>query len=241
MLRRSVDASDVAPLDQEQRCPAGVAAVPFFAMHGIVKRWRDVTVLDHLDLQLRRGTITRVVGANGAGKTTLIRVAAGFIRPEAGSVSFNGFDPHRDRRRYYEKLGLLTAGGAGLYARLTVRQTLEFVAAIALLDGARHRAAVDTAVDRFDLRDLVDRRADRLSMGQRQRLRLATTFMNEPDVVLLDEPRTSLDDHGLKLVSDALVALAARGGAALWCSPSGEAELISDETYVLRDGRIHPS
>jgi ABC-2 type transport system ATP-binding protein len=95
------------------------------------------------------------------------------------------------------------------------------------------------AVAGMALEELVDRRTDRLSMGQRQRVRLAMTFMHDPDVVLLDEPHTSLDEAGLELLSTAMNAHVERGGALLWCSPSlALGELRHDSAHVLQDGRI---
>ena len=220
----------------EHHAPSHAAGL--LELRGIVKNWGPLRVLDGVDLCLEPGTITHLVGANGVGKTTLIRIAAGFLRPNEGSVTIAGLTPDRDRKAYYAKLGLLTAGGLGLYARLTVQHNLEFLAAIAMLHGAKRRETVEAALRRFDLVELADRRSDRLSMGQRQRLRLAVALLNEPTVLLMDEPRTSLDEQGLAVLTDSLAELTARGGAALWCSPNGEAQLPSDRTCVLEHGRL---
>lgn len=209
---------------------------------GITKRWRDLLVLDNVDLTLEAGRVTRLTGDNGAGKTTLLRIATGLILPDKGSVSIAGLCPDHtgDRVTYYRRLGFLSAGDRGLYARLSVRQNLEFAAGIAFLRGRQLQGQVAAAMERFSLESLGERRVDRMSMGQRQRVRLAMTFLHEPDVVLLDEPRTSLDEDGLRMLESALEGLLARGGAALWCAPSGAgtADLRADDEYVLRDGKL---
>src|SRR5262249_20871812 len=97
-------------------------------------------------------------------------------------------------------------------------------------------------LDEFDLRDLSDRRVDRMSMGQRQRLRLAMTFLPEPEIVLLDEPLTSLDAEGAALLAAAIDRLMEQGGSLLWCSPSGErVDQEFDARWMLDQGRLVPA
>jgi ABC-2 type transport system ATP-binding protein len=211
------------------------------AIRDATKRWRkgQAPVLDGLELMLDPGSTTWVGGPNGAGKTTMLRIAAGLIDPDGGSVEVWGLSPRRNRVRYQQLVSFLPAGDRGLYARLTVRKQLEFCARIAMLSRERFRCAVDQAVDTFDLRELADRRVDRLSMGQRQRLRIAMTFLPRPDVVLLDEPLTSLDGDGAALLRRAIDELLARDGAVLWCSPIGEhLDMRFDARWHLAQGRL---
>jgi ABC-2 type transport system ATP-binding protein len=220
--------------------PAGdsarVLAEPL-ALRGICRSFGSLSVLRGVDLLLGRGEVTLVEGRNGAGKTTLLRVAAGLIAPDRGRVTACGLDPQRDRRAFARAVGLLSAGDRGLYARLTVRQNLEFCAGLALVPRRIRAGAVDRALARFALEDVAARRVDRISMGQRQRVRLATAFLHDPQVVLLDEPATSLDDEGVARLDAAVREVAARGGAVLCCAPSGLSARISvDRTERLRDG-----
>ena len=137
---------------------------------------------------------------------------------------------------------MLAAGDRGLYARLTVRRQLEFCARIALLAKDELAPAVERALARFDLAALAGRRVDRMSTGQRQRLRLAIAFLAAPRLVLLDEPLASLDEHGAALLMTALDELCAAGGAALWGSPHDEAArleaLPQGGGWVLAEGRL---
>jgi ABC-2 type transport system ATP-binding protein len=209
---------------------------------GITKSWRGRVVLDELDLELERSSITWLGGRNGAGKTTLLRVAAGLIEAEAGTVRLAGLDPDRDRREYQGRLGYLPAGNGGLYARISVAKNLEFWAAMGLLRRAEVGPAIERALERFGIVDLRDHRADRLSMGQRQRVRLAGTLLHAPEVVLLDEPHTSLDDEGLDLLASVLAELRDKGASVIWCSPSqGLAELPQDVSLLVEDGKLRPA
>ena len=93
----------------------------------------------------------------------------------------------------------------------------------------------------FDLEEMERSRVDRISMGQRQRVRLAMTFLHEPSVVLLDEPHTSLDDEALDLLRAALDSHRERGGTALWCAPSSaQAEIDADVSFWVDDGLVRP-
>lgn len=210
---------------------------------GVCKRWRSQkpprAVLRDVDLRLFGGSTGWIGGANGAGKTTLLRVVAGVMSPDAGTVSFRGLDPERQRREYHRRLGFVSAGDRGLYARLSVRRHIDYCARIALVPSAGRAAAAERAIDRFALSELLDRRVERLSLGQRQRVRLALAFMHDPELALLDEPASSLDDEGVGLLRAEVARIVERGGIVLWCSPPGERTTIaSDVELTLHEGAL---
>jgi ABC-type multidrug transport system ATPase subunit len=211
------------------------------ALRGIQKRWKrnPHPVLEGVDLTLAAGTSTWVGGRNGVGKTTLLRIAAGLIGPDAGTVSLRGLDPERQRRRFLQQVGFLTAGDRGIYARFSPRQHLDWWGRLAFIPTAPRKERVEAAIRAFELEEIGDRRADRLSLGQRQRMRLAMTFLHEPLLVLLDEPLSSLDDEGRAHLLRAVDGLIARGGAALWCSPPSDCRDIAFERrLLLKDGLL---
>lgn len=208
-------------------------------LEGIHKSWGKRPVLEGADLVVARGRLISISGANGTGKTTLLRIAGGLIHPESGSVTIDGLHPERDRRAYLSRLGFLSAGDRALYARLTARRHLDLSARLALAPPQERAAAVDRAIDVFALDDYADRRVDRLSMGQRQRVRLAMTFVHSPDLILLDEPANSLDHDGLEVLSRYLAMVRERGGAVVWCAPEGsESHLAADTRVHLVEGRL---
>ncbi|MGO9759965.1 MAG: ATP-binding cassette domain-containing protein [Solirubrobacteraceae bacterium] len=223
--------------------PHAADAFPL-AIRRVSKRWRknQPPVLRDLDLALEPGTLTWVGGRNGAGKTTLLRIAAGLIEPEQGRAEVWGVSATENRVRYQTLVSFLPAGDRGLYARLTVRRQLEFWARISMMPPGQVRRSVEEAIDTFDLRELADRRVDRMSMGQRQRLRIAMTFLPHPETVLLDEPLTSLDGEGATLLLEAVKRVLDRDGAVLWCSPSGEhLDMTFDARWVIDQGRLAPA
>ena len=240
-VRLEAQAPTVAP---ESSSPVtGLVSADAFplSLEGIHKRWRknQAPILDGVDLRLDLGTKTWIGGRNGAGKTTLLRIAAGLIDPDEGRVHAWGSGPHDKRSRYHRLVAFLPAGDRGLYARLSVRHQLRFWAGMAMIDSAARESRVEETIDAFDLRELADQRVDRMSMGQRQRVRIAMTFLAEPETVLLDEPLTSLDVEGAVVLERAIDGLIDRGGALLWCSPSGDhPEREFDSDWILENGRL---
>jgi ABC-2 type transport system ATP-binding protein len=207
------------------------------ALRGVHKSFGRRSVLAGVDLTVDSGTLVSITGANGAGKTTLLRLAAGLLAPDRGSIAVCGLDSERDGDAYRSSIGFLSAGDRGLYPRLTVARNLEFAARLGMLERRRLRAAVDEAIERFELEELAGRRVDRLSTGQRQRVRLAATLIHDPDLVLLDEPANSLDDTGIASLGEALAGVTLRGGAVVSCVPSGAEETLSaDRRYAVCEG-----
>lgn len=211
-------------------------------LEGVQKRWRarDVPLLASVDLELEPGAVAVVTGRNGVGKTTLLRIVAGLIHADAGEVRLDGLTSRANRREYQRRIGFLSAGSLGLYARLTVRQHVHFWGRLAVLSPAEIRARTVETATQFDLHDMLDRRADRLSMGQRQRLRLALAFLHGPTLLVLDEPSNSLDGSGLELLGEATASFAASGGSVLYSMPAGQEvdALPADRVCTLEDGRL---
>jgi putative ABC transport system ATP-binding protein len=212
-----------------------------FSLRDIVKRWEGMPgpVLDGVSLNVAAGEAVGVHGRNGSGKTTLLRVAAGLITPESGAVDLDGAGPETDRREFNRRIGFVSAGNGALFARLTVDHHLAYCSRLALLAPEPARDAAARVVEDFALDELRGKRVDRLSSGQRQRLRLALGFLHDPAVILLDEPDTSLDDPARGLLADALERHRARGAAAIVCSPSPAVDGVSlDRSFLVQDGRL---
>jgi ABC-2 type transport system ATP-binding protein len=233
----NTDAAD-GPVLREATEPA------LLVLRGVSKTWRDGagTVLDSIDLDIRPGSLVSLVGANGVGKTTFLRVVAGLITADSGTVSLAGLTARSARREYQRRVGFLQAGQSGLYARYSVREHLAFWARIAFVPRSHRRDAVEQSMHSFGLESLGARRADRLSTGQRQRLRLALTFLHDPPLVLLDEPNTSLDSDGVELLHAAVSKAVLRGSATVWCAPTADdVSVPADAAFALADGKVWPA
>jgi ABC-2 type transport system ATP-binding protein len=211
------------------------------ALRAVHKTWGDRLVLAGIDLALVPGRAAVVRGANGAGKTTLLRVAAGLVAADSGSVSVCGCDPTRRRRAAMRALGFVPVGDRGLYPRLSARQHLRLVADLALL-GSSTRAALDGALAEVGLADVADRPAQRLSTGQRQRLKIALAVVHAPRLVLLDEPTSGLDPDGVGMLRGVLDRLVERGGATVLCVPDADGlDLPYGDSLRLAAGDLRPA
>jgi ABC-type multidrug transport system ATPase subunit len=214
---------------------------PLLELEGLYHRWKGPKppVLDDVSLTLRAGEVTWVGGRNGVGKTTLLRLAAGILLPQRGSVRIGELTPESKGGRYRRQIGFLSAGDRSLQARMRVSQQLDYWGRLAYVPRERRAEMVAASLRRFGLEEFADRRVDRMSMGQRQRIRLAMAFLHEPRVILLDEPRNSLDDDGYRLLNEQIDQAAKRAASILWCSPRGEDRVIGcDASFTLIDGHL---
>jgi ABC-2 type transport system ATP-binding protein len=220
---------------------ADLPRAPALELSHLYHRWKGPKppVLDGVSLTLSAGEVTWIGGRNGVGKTTLLRLAAGILLPQRGSVRIGGLTPSSKGGRYRRQIGFLSAGDRSLQARMRVRQQLDYWARLAYVPRGRRAEMVARNLRRFGLEDLAERRVDRMSMGQRQRIRLAMAFLHEPRVLLLDEPRNSLDEDGYELLGQQIERAASDGAAVLWCSPRGEDRVLAcDAGYTLEDGHL---
>jgi ABC-2 type transport system ATP-binding protein len=229
-----------APLSDTDRA-AGSIGEPILELDDLYHRWKGPKppVLDGVSLTLRAGEVTWIGGRNGVGKTTLLRLAAGILLAQRGSVRIGELTPLSKGGRYRRQIGFLSAGDRSLQARMRVAQQLDYWGRLAYVPRERRAELVADSLRRFGLEEFAARRVDRMSMGQRQRIRLAMAFLHEPRVVLLDEPRNSLDDDGYRLLNEQIEQAAKRGATVLWCSPRGEDRVIEcDASFTLSDGHL---
>jgi heme exporter protein A len=202
----------------------------------VTKTYGRHPVLRHVDLDVPAGSYIALMGANGAGKTTLLRLASGLATPTSGAVTLAGVDLRRAGPGLRLMLGFVSHDSL-LYAELTGRQNLEFHSRMfGLADAA---ARIDQLADEFDLRRVLDRPAGVLSRGNRQRLTLARAMLHDPDVLLLDEPFTGLDEASSQRLVDVLGRLNAEGRTVIMTvHEMARAEAGPTRLVVIGDGGV---
>lgn len=214
---------------------------PAMRLHNVTRHFgrgaKRRVVLRDVTFAAEPGTLVHIGGKNGAGKTTLLRVMAGILMPNEGEVLIGALSAERGWREFHRRIGFLSAGDRGLYARLTVRAHLEYWCALAFVARDQRGAHIEHALGAFGLVDLADRRSERLSQGQRQRVRLALALVHRPQVVLLDEPRNSLDRDGLDLLACEVRAAVETGSSVIWCSPPGETQPVDFDRHMLLENQ----
>jgi ABC-2 type transport system ATP-binding protein len=203
---------------------------------GLTKRFGTRTAVDGLDLCALAGEIYGFLGPNGAGKTTTIRLVLGILTPDAGTVQVCGRTVRRGDRAGRCLVGAV-AEVQHLYADMTCREYLCFFAALYGIDGAAAR--VDAMLDLVGLGDRAHDRAIDLSKGLQQKLGLARALLHDPPVLVLDEPVSGLDPHGIREVRDIICRERDRGRLVFLSSHVlSEIERTADRIGMLRQGRL---
>ncbi len=173
---------------------------PAIEIDHIWKYYGDYPALRDCTLQIAEGSCCALLGRNGAGKTTLLRILAGLSHFQRGSVRLFGTAPRASETR--RRSGFL-GHGIGVYEDLSAQENLRFFAQIADVPNVRDR--VQAWLKRVGLERVAAMPVRQFSRGMRQRLALARAFLHEPNVLLLDEPFTSLDDRAIAMLSELLV------------------------------------
>jgi ABC-2 type transport system ATP-binding protein len=197
---------------------------------GVRKTYGDTVALDDVSLSVEEGEVLALVGPNGAGKTTLVRTITGTTTPDRGQVRLLG-EPPADVDR--QQLGVLPQAFSPP-DRLTAGELLEYYAG--LYDDARDPETVLASVG---VQDAATTRYENLSGGQQRRVCLGSALVNDPRVLVLDEPTTGIDPAGRRTVREQIASLAAGGATILVTTHDmDEAERIADRVALLADGRL---
>lgn len=190
------------------------------------------------DISLRCGTgMLGLVGPNGAGKTTLMRIIATLLDQTAGRVSWNGRDTRQDAPLVRMALGYLPQD-FGLYPELTARQFLRYIAAMKAVPAKLARARVDEVIEMVHIERDADRKLGTFSGGMKQRVGIAQALLNDPELLIVDEPTAGLDpEERIRfrillsgLTSDRLIILSTH--------IIGDVEAVADRLVLLKEGRV---
>ena len=204
---------------------------------GLTKRYGDVLALDHLDLEVQSGAIFGCLGPNGAGKTTLVRLLTGLAHPSAGRASVAGLDVTTGGTPLRRRISALDQQPQ-FYSWMSGRELLAFVGDLYGLRGAELRKRVDEVLALTELTDAAHRTVGGYSGGMRQRLGLAQALLNQPDVLFLDEPVSSLDPAGRHDILRIIEGL--RGRATVFMSTHilADVERVCDHVAIIAKGRL---
>jgi len=192
----------------------GPALAPVIETRGLTRRFGDLTAVDKLDLVVEPRTIYGFLGPNGCGKTTTLRMLTGLLTPSAGTVAVLGLQLPRDAERLKRQIGYMTQKFS-LYDDLTVAENLGFVAAIYGLGHRQARQRIAALLSTYALEPMRNRRAARMSGGQRQRLALAAATIHKPALLFLDEPTSAVDPENRRDFWERLFDLVDAGASIL--------------------------
>ena len=207
---------------------------PAIRVRAVSKFFGDYPALREVDLDVYPGQVLGLLGRNGAGKTTMLRILAGLSAPTSGEVAFPASGAQEGDRR--QRVGVV-GHGTWIYDELTAVENLRFFCS--LYGVSNPGPVVQQWLQRVGLDRFRNSRAAEYSRGMRQRLTIARAFLHEPDILLLDEPWTGLDDRATQLLSALVTEAKAAGRSVVICSHQlPEAIGVSDEIALLQRGRV---
>jgi ABC-2 type transport system ATP-binding protein len=211
------------------------SAQPAFKAVALSKAYGKRLAVDHLDLQVDRGELFGFLGPNGAGKTTTIRMALGLVAPTNGSIEILGLEVRHNRAKVLPHVGALVESPA-LYGYLSGRNNLR---AFADLLGGVDNKRIDEVLEIVSLKGREKDRVKTYSMGMKQRLGLAVALLNDPDLLILDEPANGLDPAGIVEMRDLLRGLAADGKTVFISSHVlSEVQQICTRVAIINHGKL---
>ncbi len=216
-------------------------ATPVIALHEVTKRFtagrRTITALEDLSASVEAGRITGLVGPDGAGKTTLMRLLAGLLAPDSGSIEVLGLDTVARAQEVQSSVGYMPQR-FGLYEDLSVGENLALYADLHGLVGPARQARFDELMDFTGLGPFRSRLAGRLSGGMKQKLGLACTLVRPPRLMLLDEASVGVDPVSRRELWEIVRSLVGEGISVLWATAYLDEAERCDDVLLLNQGRL---
>jgi ABC-2 type transport system ATP-binding protein len=202
---------------------------------GLRKRFGDVQALDGVTFSVRSGEVYGFLGANGAGKTTTMRIVLGFLKSDAGTVTWQDHPAKSWPRRTWGYM----PEERGLYLRMPVLEQLVYYASLYGVSRSKARTDALDWLARFRIAEYADRKAESLSKGNQQKVQYIATILHDPDVILMDEPFAGLDPVNVALLKSAFIEMRDRGKTLIFSTHQLEqAEELCESVAIIDHGRI---
>ena len=202
------------------------------------KAYGAVQAVQGVSFTAADGQITGLLGPNGAGKTTSLRMLYTLVKPDRGTVLVDGIDAFANPIAARQRLGVLP-DARGLYKRLTARENIEYFAALQGLEPALARTRIDALVTALDMQDIIARRTEGFSQGERVKTAIARALVHEPRNIVLDEPTNGLDVLATRSLRRFLQQLRAEGRCVLFSTHiMQEVAALCDRVVIIARGRV---
>ena len=203
--------------------------------HGLRKAYGDVVAVDEVDLVVERGRVYGALGPNGSGKSTTVRMLLGLARPDKGEVKLFGKPLKEDSSSLLKRVGAVVETPA-FVPYLSGRDNLKL---LAKYTPGPTNGTIETVLERVNLSEAAHRRFKNYSLGMKQRLGIAAAILNDPELIVLDEPTNGLDPQGTREVRALIPELAAEGRTIVLCSHLlYEVEQVCDAVTIFQKGRV---
>jgi len=203
----------------------------------LVKRYKNITAVDRLDLEIRQGELFSLLGVNGAGKTTAIKMLSCLTMPTSGDAQVGGHSITKEPEQVKRLIGVSPQETA-IAPNLSVNENLELICGIHGFSREKARAKIRELSGQFGLDAVLQRKAGKLSGGWQRRVSIAMALISEPEILFLDEPTLGLDVIARHDLWEAIRALKGRITIILTTHYMEEAEALSDRIGIMKSGRL---
>ena len=203
----------------------------------LVKRYRDLTAVDNLNLEIRQGELFSLLGVNGAGKTTTIKMLSCLTKPTGGDAFVGGFSVAEESEQVKRLIGVSPQETA-VAPNLTVQENLELICGINGFSKEKTASKIKELEEQFSLASVLRRKAGKLSGGWQRRVSIAMALISEPEILFLDEPTLGLDVLARHDLWKLITAWKGRMTIILTTHYMEEAEILSDRIGIMKNGRL---
>ncbi|MBN1300709.1 MAG: ABC transporter ATP-binding protein [Melioribacteraceae bacterium] len=205
-------------------------------VQGLTKRFKELTAVDNLELNVYRGDVFGFLGPNGAGKSTTIRMLLSLIKPSGGNISIFGMQLHKHRNEILRRIGAIVEK-PDFYLYLSAYKNLEILGKIIGTDVSNKR--IMEILEMVGLSKRYKSKVKTFSHGMKQRLGLAQALLHDPELIILDEPTTGLDPQGIKEIRDLIIHLSKDLGKTIFLSSHilKEVEIIASRMIIINKGK----
>lgn len=206
-------------------------------VQNLSKRYRDLVAVDDLTFEVPKGQILGFLGPNGAGKSTTMQILTGFMPASSGMAKVAGFDVFEHPLEVKRRIGYLPENPP-VYNEMTVHAYLRFCAQIKGVAGRQVGSEIERVANLTSVAGVMDRLIGNISKGYKQRVGLAQALLNDPDVLILDEPTVGLDPHQIREVRDLIRSLAGRHTIVLSTHILPEVTATCEKVLIIKGGRM---
>lgn len=203
----------------------------------LVKRYKELTAVDKLNLEIMQGELFSLLGVNGAGKTTAIKMLSCLTSPTEGEAMVGGYSITSEAQKVKRLIGVSPQETA-VAPNLSVKENLELICGVHGFSKEKTAAKIKELSARFDLEDILKRKAGKLSGGWQRRVSIAMALISEPEILFLDEPTLGLDVIARHELWSAIRALKGKVTIILTTHYMEEAEALSDRIGIMKSGRL---